>query len=762
CFWARGHMCNTSAPCPDAEKAPVPPFPSNAPTAANSPNNTAREELEAAVAGAGEEGSAATPKCSMSADAARKSFFDSVSRLSFEKVQTMVGLLDGQTTSFNEFQQELWVYASHVQQTMLACLRAFVHNAEKELSESNTESLLAMASQVTEVLVAYLFAFSPLEQSALPHSDEAAASEVASPTITVSIGRAMASIRALRRCCAVASICAARWIDAMYVTALSLPPHGSFPPECRPTDIASIFCSPTVVPREGSAPPPSLARQLLASQSPTLALSTDAERDCWWETEMEVTLQFFAIHEKPVLSEVEFLHSAMLVQLSSLWRFLTPRAHTIAERIGVSLPFPPPTALVEEDGIKVDFTLPWLAGVQCYGGLKKPFVTEDDASRIFRAAVQAQQQHFPSCCNANDLSSASSPASLPTETEARRRAKKPLLHVREYFISVILRRLCLGDATGGCLEPSTMQLRQMIKSLPRAVREQGPDSMPDPGTVSVEEWQRIKWWPFFEDPALAKAAAFVERYLLRLLTVCFGFVNGELCSRRTPFLPDVLHLAASTKGCQATLERYFHAIFALDAVREKKLCHSQDAGETGGTSEVRKGGDAVALSGPLMAFDFALAVEEAMFFFQRAGETRLRGPCARGLSYGSPNHLCELRGLAAPAGANGGAEEAVGGNDGYGGYGDDDDDDDDGGGDLLPLATELTLLLEVEGAAALTLTLLGASHWGRYVTPRLTAVPLKPVAAAPAPVAKVKREQTTEHVRVSPESAAAVRKESSP
>ncbi|RNF13293.1 uncharacterized protein Tco025E_06222, partial [Trypanosoma conorhini] len=123
CFWARGHMCNTSAPCPDAEKAPVPPFPSNAPTAANSLNNTAREELEAAVAGAGEgegagagageEGSAATPKCSMSADAARKSFFDSVSRLSFEKVQTMVGLLDGQTTSFNEFQQELWVYASH-------------------------------------------------------------------------------------------------------------------------------------------------------------------------------------------------------------------------------------------------------------------------------------------------------------------------------------------------------------------------------------------------------------------------------------------------------------------------------------------------------------------------------------------------------------------------------------------------------------------------------------------------------------------------
>ncbi|RNF08344.1 hypothetical protein TraAM80_02935 [Trypanosoma rangeli] len=750
CFWARCQMCSASISFSDAEKTSVFFPPTTTPTAANNLNNTVKEEVEGAVqgeeAGAGEEGGAATLKCSMSTDAVRRSFFSSVTRLSFEKVQEMVGLLDGQTTSFKEFQQELWSYASHVQQTMLRCFQAFVQSAEKELSDGNAENLLAMASQVTEVLVAHLFAFSPLEQRCSSSTDEASASEVCSSTITVSIGRAMASIRALRRCCAVASICAARWIDAMYVTALAVPPHGSFPAERRPRDIASIFCLPNVGSRKGSAPPPSLARQLLASCSPTLALSPEEERDCWWETEMEVTLQFFSIYQKPVLSKVEFLHCAMLVQLSSLWKLLPPKAHAIAERLGVSLPFTPRAAYKneEEKWAKVEFTLPWLGGVQCYGALAKPFVTEDDARRIFFAAVQAQQQLFSKCESSYDPPFSISPVSSSAGVEMQRWTKKPLLRVREYFISVILRRLCLSDGdgadattspshAGGWREPSTMQLRRMIKSLPRVVREQGPDSMPDLCPVSMEEWQRIMWWPFFEDASLAKAATFVKRYLLRLLTVCFGFVNGELCSRCTPFLPDVLYLAAGTRGCQATLERYFHAIFALNTARERKLYHSQEAANTEDTSDVRGGGDAVVLSGPLMAFDFALTVEEAMFFFQRAGETRLLGPCARGMSYRSSNHLCELRNLAPEAEADEVVERAMGNSNG------DNDDDDDG--EQLPLATELTLLLEVEGAPALTLTLLGSSHWGNYITPRLTAVPLKPIETMAA--AKSKKEQRT-------------------
>ncbi|ESL07636.1 hypothetical protein TRSC58_04671 [Trypanosoma rangeli SC58] len=761
CFWARCHMCNTSTSFSDAEKASAVLPPITTPTAATNLNNTAKEEVEGAVpgeeTGAGEEGGAATLRCSMSTDAVKRSFFSSVSRLSFEKVQAMVELLDGQMTSFKEFKQELWSYASHVQQTMLECFQTFVQNAEKELSDGNTESLLAMASRVTEVLVAYLFAFSPLEQRCSSGTDETSTSEVCSSTITVSIGRAMASIRALRRCCAVASICAARWIDAMYVTALAVPPHGSFPAECRPRDIASIFCLPNVVSREGSAPPPSLARQLLASCSPTLALSPEEERDCWWETEMEVTLQFFCIYQKPVLSKAEFLHCAMLVQLSSLWKLLPPKAHAIAERLGVSLPFTPRAAHKneEEKWAKVEFTLPWLGGVQCYGALTKSFVTEDDARRIFYAAVQAQQQHFSKCGSSYDPPFSISSTSLSAGVEMQRWVKKPLLRLREYFISVILRRLRLGDnadATaspshaGGWREPSTMQLRRMIKSLPRVVREQGPDSMPDLCPVSMEEWQRIMWWPFFEDDSLAKAATFVERYLLRLLTVCFGFVNGELCSQRTPFLPDVLYLAAGTRGCQATLERYFHALFALDTARERKLCHSQEAAKTGDAFEARRSGDAVVLNGPLMAFDFALTVEEAMFFFQRAGETRLLGPCASGLSYRSSNHMCELRDLAPEAEADEGVEEAV----------DNGNDDDDG--EQLPLATELTLLLEVEGAPALTLTLLGSSHWGNYITPRLTAVPLKPIKTMAA--AKSKTEQRTEHATSFLQSAVAAKKDS--
>ncbi|ESS65219.1 hypothetical protein TCDM_06467 [Trypanosoma cruzi Dm28c] len=235
--------------------------------------------------------------------------------------------------------------------------------------------------------------------------------------------------------------------------------------------------------------------------------------------------------------------------------------------------------------------------------------------------------------------------------------------------------------------------------------------MPMSGPISMEEWKRIRWWPFYEDASVAKAEAFVQRYLLRLLTVCFGFVNGELCSRPAPFLPDILHIAAGTRGCQATLERYFHALSALDVVRKKKLRHSQESGLASGSSELQKGGDdAAVLDGPLTAFDFALSVDEAMFFFQRAGETSLRGPCARGLSYGSPKHLCELRDLLQVGDWSDAEEETV---DNY-------EDEDD---NVLPLATELTLLLEEEGCPALTLTLLGSSHWGIYITPRLTAIP---------------------------------------
>ncbi|EKF38652.1 hypothetical protein MOQ_001139 [Trypanosoma cruzi marinkellei] len=735
CFWARRHVSITTTQSPETEKPPVPPSATTTPNIANI-HVTVKEEVEGAVMKEGgeneEEGKSTATKCGIPYDAVKDSFLASVPRLGFDKVQSMVELLDGRATSFAEFQQELWSYASCLHQKMLECFRSFINNASAEFNDENTESLTATASQVTEVLVASLFAFSPVEKSPLNFPDTLAhsnyTSELFSSTITVSIGRAMASIRALRRCCAVASLCAARWIDAMYATALKIPPHGCFPAECRPTDIASIFCSPTIVTDEGCAPPPSLAYQLLASRSSALHLSPDEECDCWWETEMEVILQIFSIYQKPTLNEAEFTHCAMQVQFNTMWRFLPPRALAIAERLGIFLPLTPRVVQEEKRGEEqqraiLEFALPRFTDLQCYRGLKKPFLKEEDASRIFIAAVQAQQQKFPASLNALDspFSSSSQHAAVSNGAVRKGWMKKPLLHLREYCISVLLQRLCLHDPSGaitcqshvsGLQEPSTMQLRQMIKSLPRAVREQGPDSMPESGPISMEEWKRIRWWPFYEDASLAKAEAFVQRYLLRLLRVCFGFVNGELCSRPAPFLPDIIHIAAGTRGCQATLERYFHALSALDAVRKKKLRHSQETGPMNGSSEALKGGDdAAVLDGPLLAFDFALSVDEAMFFFQRTGETSLRGPCARGLSYGSPNHLCELRDPM-PSGDWSDAEEEAVGN-----YEDEEDDD------VLPLATELTLLLEEEGCPALTLTLLGSSHWGIYITPRLTAIP---------------------------------------
>ncbi|KEG08788.1 hypothetical protein DQ04_06451000 [Trypanosoma grayi] len=756
CVWVHSHIVHAPTFCPEAEKnafTPTPTCASHAADVATPSNNNAINHITAnTISSLTDPANAASSpvkaeevplpeRIAAAVETTKQSFLATVPRLTFEEVQAMVEHLDGQVESFAEFQRVLWLYASHVHATALDCFRVFVRNVSTTISSGSSVSLEgsgsieAIAPRVTEVLLAYLLAFAPEEAGEC--MDRLTTSKpISSSAISVPIGRVVAAIRALRRCCTVAGFCAARWVDAMYATALTVSPHGSFPAHCRPTDITDIFTPPVLVAQAGTAPPPSLMLQRLSKMTPPFGFTPEEERDCWYETEMEIVLQHFSMYQTPMLEQEEFCHCLLQSQLSTLWSCLPPKVHMVAERLGISLPFQPRFGW--EDGKQTDErseefsgvkkVVSWWSMAQCIERGKLQVVTEEMAVHIFHRAVRSQMHALPNEGCSFDVATMPLMPSASAETVPGQRSERPMLHLREFFASIVLQRLCFAD-TEACpcrataaQEPSTMEIRAMVKSLPRAVREQGCGDVPGTAPITARDWKRIKWWNFFPSQVRAKSAAFIQRYLLRILTVCFGFVNGELCSRCVPFLPDMLSIVARTNGAQATVERYFHALAALNVSRKKKLNHSQKTDnarnaptDAANTASVAPTANAVASSsvgesttisdGPLMVFDIMLTVEEALFYFQRANEATLRGPCAIGVGHGFPYQRREQY---------------------CAGHHEDDNTNVEDDSLLLPLEAELTLLLEVENSAALSLPLLCSSHWGQPITPRLTVIPPEP------------------------------------
>nr|CCC90458.1 unnamed protein product [Trypanosoma congolense IL3000] len=673
-------------------------------------------------------------------------FLSCVPRLDFNELLGEVHRLDGQPESLERFQRFVWSYSSRVHEFALAWLHECTETIACRLGVTVPPSMKINAPYVVHALLAKLFAAAPLATNGshpvaagegdgvllsdgVPNPLEAAYKNVLhsmkSPSISVSIGRLMASIGSLKRCCMISAVCAARWVDAMYAKALKVPPAEKLPAECRPANIAAIF-TPPACPQEDLASHSLMAVQMLTPLAPNFTFDPQRNCNCWEETGMEVILQSFSTHQKSIVSGEEFVHSILQAQLKCIWKLLPDRLHELTARLGV--PFSLPTRVnrsnLAVEGDTLDSLLRWIRLRYCKSSAETPLLTEDDCWHIFRSASRSQKQAPPCIENTTKPHQQRLPSVVLLEGSAGRPLKRITLHLQEFFAGLIFRRSCHSDISSDCdymsmsmvEEPSTKELRDMIRSLPPALLEQGPDRTCGNTSLSLEEWRRIKWWRFSSGAPEPLWDDFVKRYLFRILTVSFELKNGELCSRNVPLLPDFLSVVVRTRGVQATVERYFHALVAFTAMRAKKSRPSPPAEPSSRHSGAgRVSIDLTASSSqcyvagncPMAVFDMTLSVDEVLYFFQAGA----KGPSTGQIELATytklypPLRLPRLKHRQAEGHVRGGDE------------GEEVDED-----DALSLEADLTLLLEMEGCSGLSLPLLGSSHWGRYVMPRLVAI----------------------------------------
>ncbi|KAG8348312.1 hypothetical protein ERJ75_000348700 [Trypanosoma vivax] len=674
-------------------------------------------------------------------DFVQHTFLSSVPRLKFEEVEQIVKQLDGDSESFDVLKRFIWSYALRVQETAQHSFYTSTQCHNNEGGGNTFEFWRGIAPRVMRIVLSPLFAFS--EVMAMDETDSGMNADVdctaahngtpetacegdsvcanapealSKASISVSIGRVMAAIRLLHKSCIVAAMCTARWVDSIYVRALVIPPNGEFPQEHRPSDISSIFRPPEIVVKMGRSQPPSLALQMLRRIVPSYNLAPENERDCWKETELELVLQSFSIHLKDVVDQEEFIHSLLQLQLKCLWKLLPSKLHAIAAEHGITLPFPLRDERNDERAVATipDTFVNILANKPCTGYVKTPILAEEECGKIFACAVTQQKQDLLDSTHVTKGKQKTLTIIVSSNNVEERQSQKRQLRLQEFLVNLIFCRPCCNEigqdnffnSTYTVREPSTIELREMVRSFPRVLREQGPGSVDSDTPINMDVWRRIKWWRFYDDSSMLSATPFIQHYLLRVLTVSFEIDNGELCVRNTPFLPDLLSAVVRTRGSQATMERYYHALVALNASRENKFRHSDGKSMPQSFSElvndvgyVRKsstGGEE-----PLSAFELQLSVEEALFFFQRQGKRVFSNPTSRDV-------LGQTSPVTEPAEEWEHYKHRV--------------DEDNEEENTLSLELELILLLEVEDSIALSLTLFGSSHWGRYIMPRLTAV----------------------------------------
>ncbi|CBH11095.1 hypothetical protein, conserved [Trypanosoma brucei gambiense DAL972] len=722
CAWAHSHML--SAPRIPAEKGNTTPSPGS-PTFSPVRNHS-------------------LPSNFSTYDFVKRDFLRAAPRIEFDEILHAVQQLDGRAEAVENFQYFMWAYSSRVHETALSCLLDSIDGISKRLSVEVSNSWDVTAPRVIRQLLSELFAVPPLEgndgfeggaaeerrcdtvytptqNNVLPVDSPSPPSP---PAISVSVGRLVAAIALLRRCCMTSAMCAARWVDDMYAASLRIPPNGRFPSACRPSDVAGIFLPP-VAAQEEIASRSSLAVQLMEQLVPTFSIDSVKDRNCWEETGVELVLQNFSMYQKGTVNEDEFTHCVLQAQLNCIWKLLPEGLHTIVRDIGFTLPFAPKDCSGESAHIKgvSDSMFSWMRLRHCKGVAETPVLTGEDCARIFRNAVRCQkyvllQMEYSSRARRTTLSSTVTQSGMMA-----RWCKRPVLHLQQFLVDLLFRQpypsgASSADYTKECSlvnEPSTKELREMVQSFPPELREQGPDQVDGTASITMEAWHRIKWWHFSTNASKASWEDFLKCYLFRVLTVSFELKNGVLCSRLLPRLPDLLSAIARTRGAQATVERYYHALVALDAARTKKLRHSQlvetpllaEAGQNHAYTLASIKGSLLALS-PLSVFDLTLSVKEALYFFRPAFDS-----CAPGWSAATQRS-------AEPTSPY----RSVRGRYSLGGEGNSkiSEDEESSGEYTISLEEDLILLLEIEGRTALSLPLLSSSHWGRHVLPRLTVI----------------------------------------
>ncbi|CCD16051.1 unnamed protein product, partial [Trypanosoma congolense IL3000] len=394
-------------------------------------------------------------------------FLSCVPRLDFNELLGEVHRLDGQPESLEKFQRFVWSYSSRVHEFALAWLHECTETIACRLGVTVPPSMKINAPYVVHALLAKLFAAAPLATNdshpvaagegdgvllsdGVPNPLEAAYKNVLhsmkSPSISVSIGRLMASIGSLKRCCMISAVCAARWVDAMYAKALKVPPAEKLPAECRPANIAAIF-TPPACPQEDLASHSLMAVQMLTPLAPNFTFDPQRNCNCWEETGMEVILQSFSTHQKSIVSGEEFVHSILQAQLKCIWKLLPDRLHELTARLGV--PFSLPTRVnrsnLAVEGDTLDSLLRWIRLRYCKSSAETPLLTEDDCWHIFRSASRSQKQAPPCIENTTKPHQQRLPSVVLLEGAAGRPLKRITLHLQEFFAGLIFRRSCHSD-----------------------------------------------------------------------------------------------------------------------------------------------------------------------------------------------------------------------------------------------------------------------------------------------------------------------------
>lgn len=301
----------------------------------------------------------------------------------------------------------------------------------------------------------------------------------------------------------------------------------------------------------------------------------------WVFTETEVFLSSYSVYNRADMDKGAFVHCFILCQMQYIQGFLTDHC---GNKLAAQVDYP---------------TLPSIARQQCSPSLKTidasfsaylindapcrqshaPFFTVADMRALFAATVKHQS------------------AAMAIDPEEMAITAAPLrVNTQEWILSVLLRRICYCCESRCCaavqrglsvVSPTTRDLRHIIMTLPSDLLEQELQAPPRAAvtTGSVEEslphlqWGDVQWW--WGSSASPMCPPFHFCWVLpRILACLFRISTAGVEGGPSPSLSRVLRFMVHSTGIGDQLESrlisVFHCIAALQHIRSGKGSDEDD------------------------------------------------------------------------------------------------------------------------------------------------------------------------------------------